>query len=73
MRTNLYRFSLVFARFVPVRRFAFGTNSRLSDSAMSGHPLMGTTGAFVSLLLDRNQSHVSNILAKNRLSRKISK
>ena len=69
MRTNLYRFSLVFARFVPVRGFALGTNPRFAFGADPRHPFVGTTATFVAFLLDRNQSHTGIILDKYILSR----
>jgi hypothetical protein len=69
IKASLYRFSLVFARFVPVRRLAFWTNPWFAHRADSGHPLMVAATAFVPFLLDRNQSHAGNILDKDILSR----
>jgi hypothetical protein len=69
MRTNLYRFALVFARFVPVGRFALGANSWLTFSTEPRHPFVLTTATFVAFLLDRNQSHSGILLDKDILSR----
>ena len=66
---NLYPFSLVFARFVPIRRFALRANSGFAFGADPGNPLMGATATFVALLLDRNERHASNIPDNDILSR----
>jgi hypothetical protein len=66
---NLYPFSLVFARFVPIRGFAFGTNPGFAFGADPGHPFVRTTATFVAFLFDGDQSHRGNIPDKDILSR----
>jgi len=61
-RSKLPRFEVIFSRLIPVRRFAWRTDSRLADCALSRLPFMEATIAFIPFFLERNQCHAPNIL-----------
>ena len=69
---ELYAFSLVLSRLVPIRRFTFGTNARLALGAFARYPLMIAATALVALKFNGDQCHdLNNRLAKDTLSREI--
>src|ERR1700724_4923217 len=59
-RSGLPRLEFVLARFVPVRRLAFGANSRLSHCTFSRHPLVGAAATFIPFPRDCDQPHDQN-------------
>lgn len=66
----LYRFSLIFARFVPIRRFALRANSGFADGIKARDPFVLAAATFVSFLFDRDHAHEwNNILDKDIPSR----
>jgi hypothetical protein len=67
---NLYAFSFVFARFVPIRGFALRANPWFTFGAESRNPFMRAAATFVAFLFDRDHCHNdAMILDKDILSR----
>ena len=69
-RSELPGLKFVLARFIPIWRFALGTNPRLADRVFSRLPLVEAAVTFITFFPERDHAHdVNNIPAGNIFAR----